>query len=153
MSNPPQGWLSRHAAAIQSVGTLITAIIAIAALVGVKWQIDASARIQQEQSARDIYREFLNISISKPEFARPNYCVIKGTPAEPAYEAYVDYMLYTTEQLMATAPDWEPVLESYLHDHRDYLCLSADWSGNTDAVARLIENFRAASCAEAKKSC
>jgi hypothetical protein len=62
-------------------------------LIGIKVQIDANARQQQEQSARDIYREFLNLSISKPEFADPDYCAIKGRSNAGAYENYVEYML------------------------------------------------------------
>jgi hypothetical protein len=152
MSTQQSGWFSRHAAAIQSIGTILTALIAIAALVGVKWQIDASARIQQEQSARDIYREFLSLSISRPEFSQPNYCAIRSTPQAPAYESYVEYMLYTAEQLIHVAPDWTPVFESYLSDHRVFICQTEDWNGYTEAVSTLIDAYRARACS-AKTEC
>ncbi len=131
-------WLERHAAAVQAVATVVTMLVAVAALIGVKVQIDASARVQREQSARDIYREFLNLSVSRPEFARPDYCAIAGSPAEPAYEAYVDYLLYTAEQAIAADPAWRRGFARQLASHRDYICATNDWSDYDDAIIALI---------------
>ena len=74
------GWLESNSRALQALAGLITALLALLALIGVKWQIDASFDSQREQSARDIYREFLNLSISNPEFADPDYCALKASP-------------------------------------------------------------------------
>ena len=129
-------WFDKHGAAIQGIGAIATAFIALAALVGVKMQIDAGARTQQEQSARDIYREFLNLSISKPEFAEPNYCALKDSTQASAYENYVDYLLYASEQMLSVSPDWEPALNEHLAAHRDYVCGIKDWSGYPDNSSR-----------------
>ena len=75
-------WLERNAKALQAVAAIVTAFAALAALIGIKVQIDANMKQQQVQSARDIYREFLNLSISKPEFAQPDYCTIKDSTNE-----------------------------------------------------------------------
>jgi hypothetical protein len=139
-------WLGQHRGAIQGVTAILTVLIAVGALIGVKMQIDATARIQQEQSARDIYREYLNLSISRPEYAAPNYCAIQSSPQEPAYEAYVDYLLYTAEQAMAADPAWRPVFEKSLTSHRAYLCAVDDWSGYDGDVQAMVGRFRAASC-------
>lgn len=146
-------WLERNGNALQSLAALITAFAAIAALVGVKVQIVANARLQREQSARDIYREFLNLSIGKPEFAEPDYCAIRRSANAAAYEDYVEYLLYTGDQLIAASPDWEPTLDEHLAGHREYLCRQADWSDDTPEIQGLMTRFRARQCQNFKPAC
>jgi hypothetical protein len=139
-------WLNRHAEALQALGALITSLAAVAALIGIKVQIDANARQQQEQSARDIYREFLNLSISKPEFADPDYCAIKGSANAGAYEDYVEYMLYTADQLLAVSEGWEPTMEEHFGAHRDYLCEQQGWSDDSEKIQAMVSRFKAKQC-------
>ena len=146
-------WLERHAKAMQSAGVIVAVLAAAVALVGVKFQIDASARQQREQSARDIYREFLNLSISKPEFASPNYCSIRGSPNEAAYEIYVEYLLYAAEQILQALPDWQETMEQRLMPHRELLCTQSDWTGDAPEVQQLIGDFRLRQCRGFKPSC
>lgn len=146
-------WLERHAKAMQSAGVIVAVLAAVVALVGVKFQIDASARQQREQSARDIYREFLNLSISKPEFASPDYCAIRGSPNEAAYETYVEYLLYTAEQILQALPDWQETMEQRLLPHRELLCTQSDWTGDAPEVQQLIGDFRLRQCRGFKPSC
>lgn len=138
--------LDRHAGAIQALGAMLTVTIALGALVGVKMQINATERVQREQSARDIYREYLNLPISRPEFSNPDYCALLDTPQEAAYENYVEYFLYTAEQAVAADPDWEPVFADGLKAHADYMCSVNDWSGYSDDVQGLITKFKAHGC-------
>lgn len=146
-------WLERHAKAIQSVSSLATMFIALLALIGVKAQIDAAARLQQEQSARDIYREYLNLSISRPEFADPDYCAIQGGSQETAYENYVEYLLYTGDQLLATSSAWEPTLLEHLAPHRELLCSDHDWADDSPQIKGLINTFKAQKCTSFTSSC
>ena len=139
-------WLESRAKALQALAAIVTICAAVAALVGVKVQIDANARQQREQSARDIYREYLNLSISKPEFANPDYCAIAGTANEGAYEDYVEYLLYTSEQVLAAMPDWEPTLSARLTPHKELLCGESDWGEETQAVRAMIGRFKARQC-------
>ena len=81
--------------AIQSLTSIMTVILALGALVGVKIQVDAAKKMQIEQSARDIYREYLALSINQPQYAKPNYCEIIDSPNEAIYENYVEYLIYT----------------------------------------------------------
>lgn len=143
-------WLDKHVGAIQAMAGILTVLLALGTLVGVKLQIDASARIQREQSARDIYREYLNLSISRPEFSDPDYCALVGTPAEVAYEGYVEYMLYTAEQAIAADPEWETVFQSTMKAHQAYLCKASDWSGYSGEVQDMVTKFKTATCTEAK---
>lgn len=142
--------LEKHAGAVQALTAMVTVFIALGALAGVKMQIDASERVQREQSARDIYREYLSISINRPEFSRPQYCALIETPQEPAYENYVEYFLYTAEQAVAANPEWEPVFSEGLKAHADYICAVTDWSGYSNDVRNLIGKFKLGNCAQVK---
>ena len=139
-------WLETRAKALQALAAIVTICAAVAALVGVKVQIDASARQQLEQSARDIYREYLNLSISKPEFSNPDYCAIQGTANEGAYEDYVEYLLYTSEQVLSAMPDWEATLSARLMPHKELLCTEANWGDENPEVRAMIGRFRAEQC-------
>jgi hypothetical protein len=65
---------------LQALPAIITAIVAVAALIGVKYQIDASYRVQREQSARKLYCKPSGISIANPDYGQPGYCAFKGPP-------------------------------------------------------------------------
>jgi hypothetical protein len=140
-------WLETNSKALQALAGIVTALLALLALVGVKWQIDASFDAQREQSARDIYREFLNLSIGNPDFAEPDYCAIKASPKAAAYAAYVDYMLYAAEQSLDMDAEMKPVFEEHLERHADYICATADWSGYSAGVASMVAAFRKGRCA------
>jgi hypothetical protein len=147
------GWFDKHGRVIQGIASIITALVALAALIGVKVQIDAAARTQQEQSARDIYREFLNLSISKPEFGEPDFCAIKGTAQEAAYRSYVDYLLYTSEQMLAVSPEWEGALAQHLEAHQQYLCGVPDWEDYPASVQGLVARVNQETCDRAAAPC
>lgn len=147
------GWFDRHTPVVQGVAAIITAMIALSALVGVKLQIDAAARNQQEQSARDIYREYLNLSISRPEFSEPDYCAIKGSPQEAAYKNYVDYLLYTAEQMLSVSPEWESALSQHLGAHEEYLCSVSDWSSFPDTVEKMVSKLKIKACTKTVTTC
>jgi hypothetical protein len=139
-------FLNRNAAAIQALGAILTVALALAALIGVKLQIDAAETLQRSQSARDIYREFLSLSVNKPEFAQPDFCAIQNSPQEAAYESYVEYLLYTAEQVTDVEPGWSPVFEQLFKDHTNFICSIADPSGYAGEVAALITNFKTQNC-------
>ena len=146
-------WLERHAGALQALAAMVTSFAAIAALIGVKVQIDANAQQQREQSARDIYREFLSLSISKPEFADPDYCAIRDGANAGAYEDYVEYMLYTADQTISAAPEWEATMAEHLGRHSQYLCGQQDWSDDSPEIRGLISRFRAKRCPAVAPTC
>ncbi len=139
-------FFSQHSAAIQAIAGLLTVLLAAFALLGVKWQIDAADRIQKAQSARDIYREFLNISIANPDFSQPDYCALSKGPRLGAYESYVDYLMYTAEQLLAVDAEWSPVFKQALLPHKGAICDITDKSGYAQDVRVLIEQFQQQNC-------
>lgn len=137
-------WLRKNAEAVQAVGAVLTVLLALAALLGVKWQVDGAERIQREQSARDIYREFLSLSVANPDLAEPAFCALEASPKAPAYGAYLDYLLYAAEQSMALDPDLEPLFSGYLTQHKSALCgLTPDQLALYEpGVAALISTVR-----------
>lgn len=138
------GGLERHAQAIQSIGALTTAAAALAVVVFMPWQIAANDRTSRAQTAREIYLEFLNLSIQRPNLAARGFCT-PDTPVElAAYEACVNYLLYTSEQVMDLNPaDWQTAIAARLRAHHPYLCTfdSADLDSLTPAVAGLISGL------------
>jgi hypothetical protein len=147
------GWFEKHGNAAQGIAAIATALIALCALVGVKLQIDAAAKTQLAQSARDIYRELLNLSISKPEFSEPNYCATKGGLQEAAYKNYVDYLLYTSEKMLSVSPEWESALSEHLEAHEQYLCGVSNWSNYPENVKAMVKGVKSKVCTKAVTEC
>jgi hypothetical protein len=145
--------LKDHAPAIQAVCAIITVLLTMAAVVGVKLQIDASARQAREQSARDIYREYLNLSISRPELSDPDYCKVTQGPLAESYTSYVEYFIYTSEQLIAADPEWANGLGIRLEDHRHYICQVKDWSAYTPGVQNMMTRFQKEECTTPVPEC
>lgn len=133
-------WLRRNADLLEAAGAIATAFAALAALVVIPWQIAQADRIQRDQTAREIYREFLNLTVHMPELATANYC----TPSDPnqiaAYSAYVDYLLYTADQMIETSPSWRGTMASYLGSHMAYL-RSPEVQGDNGDVAGLVADL------------
>ncbi len=144
-------WLGANHHSIQALTAILAGLLAIVAIVGVKWQIDAASILQKEQSARDIYREYLNISMAKPEFSNPDFCEISASPQYPAYESYMAYTLYTAEQVFALGDGWKQVMQSEIEPHVEYLC-SPDFQPDDydPKVQELTANIRAKQCAQIK---
>ncbi|HRM75069.1 MAG TPA: hypothetical protein PLI13_10275, partial [Paracoccus sp. (in: a-proteobacteria)] len=64
-----RGWLTRNSEALGAVGAIATAIAAVTAVIVIPYQVAQADRIQRDQTAREIYREFLNLTVQKPELA------------------------------------------------------------------------------------
>lgn len=131
-------WLTRHSAALEGLGGLATAIAALTALIVIPYQVAQSDRIQRDQTAREIYREFLNLTVQKPDLANADFCALKDTGQITAYTAYVEYLLYTSEQMIDTSPDWRAPMASYLEDHMAYLCSEGIWDAQSPNIRELV---------------
>jgi hypothetical protein len=100
MNNPRSdvlSWLKRHSEALEGLGGLATAFATVTALIVIPYQIAQSDRIQRDQTAREICREFLNLKVQKPELANADFCALKDPKEQTAYAAHVEYLLYTSE--------------------------------------------------------
>lgn len=133
-----RNWLTRNAEPLEAVGALATAFAALTALVVIPYQVAQADRIQRDQTAREIYREFLNLTVQKPDLANADYCTLKDPAQTTAYAAYVEYLLYTAEQMIDTSPDWRAPMASYLEDHMAYLCSEGIWDAQSPDIKDLV---------------
>ena len=136
-------WLRAQAPVIEAAAAVVTALAALAALILIPWQIAQNDRLQREQAAREIYREFLNITIQQASVASLTACSVQPGAQAQAYGAYVEYLVYTAEQVLAVDPEgWRETLFDRLTPHRAMLCLydPADRAALDPAVAALIED-------------
>lgn len=140
-----RNWLIRNTEPLQAVGALATAFAALTALVVIPYQVAQADRIQRDQTAREIYREFLNLTVQKPELASANYCAMKDNTQITAYAAYVEYLLYTAEQMIDTAPAWRAPMAGYLAAHMPYLCDPQNREAQAPDIKALIAEL-ALSC-------
>lgn len=131
-------WLTRNAEALEAVGAIATAFAALTALIVIPYQVAQADRIQRDQTAREIYREFLNLTVQKPNLASADYCAMKDTNQITAYAAYVEYLLYTAEQMIDTSPEWRGPMASYLGDHMAYLCSEGIWDAQSPDIKELV---------------
>lgn len=141
-------WFNENAASVEAVAALVTALVALAALIGVKLQLDAADRLQQAQSARDAYRAHLALAVDNPRYAQPaNLCKLAAGPEAVSYAAYVDHLLYAAEQMLTTDDGWEETFWAELAPHAAYVCVAENLVADTDRVSGLIAEFRANRCA------
>lgn len=136
-------WLGRNAARLEALGALATAVAAVAALILIPVQIGSADRIQRDQTAREIYREFLSLTVQKPELANADYCALDDPEERTAYEAYVDYLLYTSEQLIDSSADWRGPMLGYLAAHDGFICSKTDWEDYSEGVHDIVQTLRA----------
>lgn len=140
-------WIARHTSTIEAVAAAVTALVAIAALVGITVQLDEADRVQKEQSARDAYRAHLALAASLPKFSRPqDVCFLLNSDDGGAYMAFVDHLLYSAEQMLAVAEDWEPTFVAQIDPHIDYICAPIAPQGATKETARMLSRIRQSSC-------
>jgi hypothetical protein len=141
-------WLKRNASAVEAGSALATAMVAIAALVGVKLQIDASDRAQALQSARAAYLAQQALSVQYPKYADPeDACALLASSDGAAYEAYVTHLLFTAEQTLATQNGWEQTFEYEMQPHQTYICGNLEQINATTELHDLIGRFAATHCA------
>jgi hypothetical protein len=132
-------WLRRNSEALEALGGIATAFAALTALIVIPYQVAQSDRIQRDQTAREIYREFLNLTVQKPDLANADYCALTDAGQKTAYTAYVEYLVYTAEQMVDTSPDWRGPMASYLEDHMAYLCGPDAGDQNGDMAALMAD--------------
>ncbi len=136
-------WLKAHSDAVQALGALITALAAITAVIVIPLQIRAAEAIQQRQAAREMYRNLIALTIERPALANSAYCDLRQPDEITAFSAYIEFILYTAEQLLATNPEeWRGPLHAMLGEHRDFFCAGSDWHSYDLAVQQIIADLR-----------
>ncbi len=131
-------WLRHNGEALQGIGSILTAFLAILALVGVKIQVDAQQDVASAQAGREIYREFLTLSVANPTLADPGNCPDLSDEDVVKYAFYLEHTLYTAEEVIAADEGWALSFDHILENHGAALCESKDWGGYSPAVQSLI---------------
>lgn len=143
-------WLKRNADAVEAGSAAVTAIVAVAALVGVVWQVRAASDIQAQQSARDAYRNHLALAVTVPDLAEPaDACALMKGKQAPAYDAFVAHLLYAAEQMLDQQPDWETLFRRDLEPHLTYICAYQQDFLTDGALDRLLVRIVAEDCPNA----
>jgi hypothetical protein len=136
-------WLVKNSEVLEGTGALVTALAALAALIIIPLQIGAAEKIQQRQAARDLYRGLVTISIERPALVNSNYCSLSKPDDVTAYAAYIEYILYTAEQLMASdGASWRAPLLGLMDDHSEYFCAQTELAGYDASVSAMISELR-----------
>jgi hypothetical protein len=141
------GWLSKNAEVVEAVAASVTAIMALAAIVGVGFQISANDELQAKQAARDTYRDFLRLSVEQRAVASLDYCDIQNDADRVGYEAFVEHLLYTAEQVISYEESWTGEMDGLLGEHASYMCARTDWEFYIPEVAALIDRTIERHCA------
>jgi hypothetical protein len=141
-------WFSRHSPQIEALAAAITALAACLALVGVAVQLRAADTTARGQSARESYANFLALSVANPDFAdAENVCTLLEGPKGAAYRAYVDYLLYAAEQMLAAEQGWTPTFLAAIHPHLPYLCANPELLLETGDLAVMLAQISQDQCA------
>lgn len=141
------GWFRKNTAQIEAGAAVVTALVAVAALVGVKLQLDATDDIQRAQSARDAYRAHLALAVAHPALAEPeDACALLGSGNGASYASFVDHLLYSAEQMLTVDPSWESTFAEELEPHRSYLCSSVAPISFDAAMEPFIARFLVEGC-------
>ncbi len=141
-------WIKRNAETVTAIGTAITALVAVLALAGVKLQIDATQQLHDTQAGKEIYREFLSLSIKNPELARPGDCPNFTPDRAISYDFFVEHLLFTAEEAVLFDENLALSFENLLSNHGYAICGEAAWTGYTEDVNQMISRTQKRICPE-----
>jgi hypothetical protein len=108
-----------------AMAAILSFCIAFVAVVFVWRQIENNRQITRETTARQIFRQHLELAINKPQLALP-----PSNPDEQhrtQYEFFVTHLLFTCEEIVAAFPGdqgWKGGCASQMKDHKTYICTS-----------------------------
>lgn len=110
-----------------NVSDLVTAGVAVIALIGAIWQVLAAKKCQREATAAELYGNYLTLAVEHPLLAG-GYVSIPDACEPPKeeferYEWFVSVMLHAFEQILDLTKDkvWRKAINDQLHYHKKYL--------------------------------
>jgi len=143
-------WLWDNA---ETLGTLVMAVAAIAALIYAHLQIAESRKAEHLANANELWRETLRLAFDNPKLSDPtlrladfdydNRTIDGSVELFQKYELYVDTILNASEEILGVAPtkEWQASVRIQLRPHRDYL-LSLHFR-NSGYLEQYTASFRA----------
>lgn len=124
-----------------TIGTLVMAAAAVAALIYAHWQISENRRAERRANANELWREILRFSFDNPKLSNPALGLAEfdydgGTidgsrELFQKYEVFVDTILNASEEILEVLPtkEWIAAVRIELRPHRGYL-LSRHFQGS-----------------------
>jgi hypothetical protein len=116
-----------------TIGTVVMAAAAVAALIYAHLQISESRRAERRGNAYELWRETLRFAFDNPKLSDPTLklaefdygeMTIDGSPEMfQKYELYVDTILNASEEILEVLPskEWDTTVRILIRQHRDYL--------------------------------
>jgi hypothetical protein len=116
-----------------TLGTVVMAIAAVAALIYAHLQIADSRNAEHLANANELWRETLRLAFDNPKLSDPtlrladfdydNRTIDGSVELFQKYELYVDTILNASEEILGVAPnkEWQASVRIQLRPHRDYL--------------------------------
>jgi hypothetical protein len=150
LPTPPENPRPRSNAA-----QIVSAIVALAALVGIYVQVHLARVNALRASARQVYLSYSQATLQHPQLARPNYAQLKSKP-DPTdlvrYQIYVANMLTAYDEIFQIIDDkeWAASFAYDIEDHLPYLCELNDpkyYASFYGKTQNLIAKQKAAHCA------
>ena len=126
-------WLWENAV---TLGTVVMAGAAIAALIYAHLQISENRRAERRGNANELWRETLRFAFDNPKLSDPTLkladfdygaLTIDGSPELfQKYELFVDTVLNASEEILEVLPtkEWNAAVRIQLRQHRGYLLSS-----------------------------
>jgi hypothetical protein len=107
-------------------GGFATAIAALFAVIGLSltyMQIRANRAISNEATAKNLYRQYLEDAVDRPDLVNPDLDELTRNGNLVQYELFVAHMLFSLEEILlhAADPDWRAVVKAQLKRHTEYL--------------------------------
>jgi hypothetical protein len=119
-----------------TIGTVVMAAAAVAALIYAHLQISENRRAERRGNANELWRETLRFAFENPKLSDPTLklaefdseaMTIDGSPELfQKYELFVDTVLNASEEILEVQPskEWDATVRIQLRQHRAYLLSS-----------------------------
>jgi hypothetical protein len=105
----------------------IAAAVSLCVALGAIWFVWQQILNSRETTARQFFRQHLELAIQNPTFSSPDYQAIEkdGAATLAQYGFFVEHLLFTCDEILwafAGDLDWRAACVSHVTPHAAYLC-------------------------------
>ncbi|MBV8793284.1 MAG: hypothetical protein JO237_14685 [Pseudolabrys sp.] len=124
-----------------NLSQVVSAVAAAGALAFVAYQVSLIEVNTRKSSARSVYQNYVNASLSHPEYLKPaDYAAIKRDPVKfEQYKFYVAQMLFAYDEMIAAAGE-KSWISSFTYELPDHAALICDLKASDPAFFTQFEN-------------
>jgi hypothetical protein len=140
-------WIWAGLKELGKIGPLVTAIVALMALIVARRQLSLNRKNQRETTATATFREFLKLAVQYPDYANGKHG--SEPDQKERYQWFVGYFLWAAEEILSFSPNddvWHSNLQLLAKVHGPYF-LSDDftleeYNAYTPAARMLIDHAK-----------